>query len=78
MTALELQRRLDAHTQGQDVAGGAHWGAHDSVVAVHPGVVDTDLANNFFKQEVRFCDLVPYSSGCRALAAESVLQHCTV
>jgi len=45
-TAVELSRRLAR--AARDPAGRA-WGALDSAVAVHPGVVDTHLAKNFFK-----------------------------
>ncbi|KAG1677338.1 hypothetical protein FOA52_010717 [Chlamydomonas sp. UWO 241] len=42
LTAVELQRRID-RCPG--------YGRHDAAVAVHPGVVDTSLANDFFKTQ---------------------------
>ncbi|GLC40860.1 hypothetical protein PLESTB_000015000 [Pleodorina starrii] len=38
--AKELQRRLDRHPE---------YGLYDSVVAIHPGIVRTHLANSFFR-----------------------------
>ncbi|KAL6761076.1 hypothetical protein V8C86DRAFT_968708 [Haematococcus lacustris] len=45
LTATELQRRFQAHA-GDPQA----WG-QDSAVAVHPGLVETHLATNFFKNQ---------------------------
>ncbi|GIL52365.1 hypothetical protein Vafri_8258 [Volvox africanus] len=38
--AKELQRRFDRHPE---------YGLHDTAVAIHPGIVRTNLANNFFR-----------------------------
>ncbi|GFH20300.1 uncharacterized protein HaLaN_17395, partial [Haematococcus lacustris] len=46
LTATELQRRFQAHA-GDPQA----WG-QDSAVAVHPGLVETHLATNFFKNQL--------------------------